>query len=458
MMFSLNAGCMQVRQAAKRPLGADGELFLYCEPLPQDSGRLQFTIESVSAVREDGLDVPLNPEFEDFVFGEVQRQRLFAQAILPPGRYKGIAIKLKSAALTGEDGKGRLLVPERPFENKAEFMIKGGKATVVTMELNYRDAMADGITLRPSFATRIPPVPLLGLTGYLTNRAANTITVFDRRSARIGKMIETGRGPSGIALDQVRMLAYVAMTGEDIIGVIDVRENDFIDRIRLTPGDAPHFLAITPDGKLAVAANTRSNTASIVDLQSRFEIARLPVGNGPEYVLMDRNGRRAYVFNRLANSISVIDIGTRAVTGTLPTESGPLYGQLSSKGDRLFVFHDMSPNILAIPLDGQGSARRIYAGMGVSSMKVNPSNDRIYVGNRLGGIIDIYDPFTLTSGDFLNADGGVGYMTIDGEENNLLVIHPRTRLLRLINLISKKERGVLDTGAEPYSVVIFGER
>lgn len=449
---------MQARQAVKRPLGGDGELFLYCEPFPQDAGRLQFTIEAVSAVRDDGLDVPLTPQIKDFAPADMQRQRLFAQGILPPGRYKGIAIKVKSATLTGEDGKGRLLVPEKPYENKAEFTIKGGKASVVTLELNYRDAIADGITLRPTFVSMIPPVPLLELTGYITNHAANTITVFDRRSARIGTMIETGRGPAGIALDQLRTLAYVAMSGEDAIGVIDVRENGFIDRIRLNPGDEPHFLAITPDGRIAVTANTRSNTASIVDLQSRLEVARVRVGNGPEYVLMDRNGRRAYVFNRLANSISVIDIATRAVTGTLPTESGPLYGQLSSKGDRLFVYHDMSPNILVMQLDGQGATRRIHAGIGVSSMKVNPSTDRIYVGNRIGGIIDIYDPFTLTAGDFINAAGGVGYMTIDGEENNLVVIHPRSRLLRIVNLISKKERGLLDTGAEPYSVVFFGER
>lgn len=454
----LTAGCMQVRQTVKRPLGADGELFLYCEPFPQDAGRLQFTVESVSAIREDGVAVSLTPELKDLALTDLQRQRLFAQGILPPGRYTGIAVKVKSATLTGEDGKGRLLVPEQPYESKAQFVIKGGKATVVTMELNYRATMSDGVTMHPTFVSRIPPVPLLELTGYVTNHSANTITVFDKRSARVGAMIETGRGPAGIAIDQVRTLAYVALSGEDAIGVIDVRGNDFIDRIRLNPGDGPHFLAITPDGRMAVTANSRSNTASIVDLQSRFEVARVQVGNGPEYVLMDRNGRRAYVFNRLANSISVIDMGTRAVTGTLPTESGPLYGQLSSKGDKLFVYHDMSPNILVIPLDGQGAARRIYAGMGVSSMKVNPANDQIYVGNRLGGIIDIYDPFTLTAGDFLNADGGIGYMTIDGDENNLLVIHPRTRLLRVINLISKKERGVLDTGAEPYSVVIFGER
>lgn len=454
----MTVGCMQARQAVKRPLGNDGELFLYSEPLSQDAARLQFAVETLSAVREDGLEVPLTLRFSDFSIAEVPRQRLVAGATLPPGRYKGIAIKLKSAVLTGEEGKGRLLVPEQAYENRAQFIVTGGKATVMTMELRYREALADEITFRPVFTTSIPPAPLPELTGYITNHADNTITVFDKRSARIGAMIETGPGPSGIAIDQVRMLAYVALTGEDEIGVIDVKDNSFIDRIRLTPGDAPCFLAITPDAKTAITANNRSNTASIIDLQSRIEVARLPVGIGAEFVLMDRNGRRAYVFNSLSNSITVIDLAARIVSGTLQTESGPHYGQFSRKGDRLFVFHDMSPNILVITLDGQTVTRRINAGMGVTALKVNAATDQIYAGTRSGGIIDVYDPFTLIAVDFLNADGGVGYLTIDGDENNLLVIHPRNRLLRLINLIDKKERGLMDTGAEPYDVVIFGER
>jgi YVTN family beta-propeller protein len=454
----LGTGCTQVRQTIKRPLGGDGELFLYCDPLSQDAGRLQFTVEAVAAIRDDGLVVPLTTELKELSLANVQRQRLFARGILPPGRYKGISVKVREAVLSGEEGQGRLLVPEQPYENQALFTIRDSKATVVTLELKYREAIADGIFFRPAFAGALPQTALPGLTGYLSNHADNTITVFDRRSARISAMIETGQGPAGIALDQLRMLAYVAMTGEDSIGVVDVRENDLIDRIRLTPGDAPHFLAITPDGKLAITANTRSNTASIIDLLSRNEIARIPVGNGPEYVLMDRNGKRAYVFNRLANSISVIDLAMRGVTGTLPTESGPLYGQLSRKGDRLFVYHDMSPNILVIALEGQSMPRRINAGMGVSSLKVNPATDQIYAGTRFGGIIDIYEPYTLLAADFLNAEGGIGYMTIDGEENNLLVIHPRAKLLRLINLISKKERGLMDTGEDPYSLAVFGER
>lgn len=460
-LVSLVSSCAVPGQLLKRPLGNDGELFLYCEPFPQDSsGLLEFTIEGVAAIREDGLTVPLKSFFSDFSQATLKRQRLFAQGVLPPGRYTAVAMKAQHATLTGEEGKGRLVVPEKGYENRMAFTVRSGKATVVTMALEYRHAVQDRIMFFPSFTGSVPPPPLPELTGYLTNHGENTITIFDRRSARIGGMIETGSGPAGLALDQLRLRAYVALSGEDAVAVLDLRENDIIDRVRLSPGDAPHGLALTPDGRFAVIANSGSNTASIVDALSRMEIGRVQVGNGPEFVLIDRNGRRAYLFNRLANSISVIDVATRLLVGTIPVDSGPVFGQFNRRGDRLYVFHDLSPNILVLNTDTGGLEKRITTGIGTGAVKVNSTTDQLYVGKRFDGIIDIYDPLSPSPipVDFLDAGAGVGYLTIDGEEHNLVAIQPRSRLLRFINLVGKKERGLLDTGAEPYFAVMFGER
>jgi YVTN family beta-propeller protein len=250
----------------------------------------------------------------------------------------------------------------------------------------------------------------------------------------------------------------VAISGQDALAVLDVKENAFVDRIRLNLGDEPGFVVLSADGKTAVTANSGSNTASIIDIQALAEVAHLPTGNGPGFALMDRAGRRAFVFNRYSNSITVIDLATRQVVGTIPTESAPVSGQFNRKGDRLYVAHAMTPNILEISVDTLAINRRINAGIGISALKVNPVTDLLYVGTKFGGIIDIYDPFSLMPGNFLKADGGVGYLTIDGEENNLVVVHPRDRLIRMINLVSKQQRGLVDTGADPYCTALFGER
>jgi YVTN family beta-propeller protein len=452
------SGCAQTRQVTKPLLGpSQGELYLYCEPLSAEAEHLRFSISEISAIRDDGLTIPLTQEFSDFVPAEMRRQRIFAQGIVPAGRYTGLAITVKNATLLGESGIGRLLMQDKPYEIKIAVTVREGKAAVVTLDLDYREALK-GVNFTPAFTTGIPPRPLPELTGYVTNRKSNTITVFDRRSARVGGVIETGRAPAGIALDQLHLRAYLALSGQDALDVFDVKENDFIDRIRLNPGDEPTFVGLSADGKTAITANTGSNSVSIIDVQSLAEVAHLPTGTGPEFLLMDRAGRRAFVFNRLSNSITVIDLALRLVAGTITTESAPIYGQFNKKGDRLYVAHAMTPNILEISLDTLTTTRRINAGSGISAMKVNTATDLLYVATRFGGIIDIYDPFSLMPGNFLKADGGVSYLTIDGEENNLVALHPRNQLIRLINLVSKQQRGVIDTGADPYCAVLFGER
>ncbi len=452
------SGCAQTRQITKPLLAqSQGELYLYCEPLTQDAENLRFTVDSVSAIRDDGLSVPLTVKFSEFSPAEMRRQRIYAQGIVPTGRYTRLVFTVSRATLHGESGVARLLLQEKPYEIMTSITIRDSKATVVTLDLNYRKSL-QGVVFNPAFSAGIPLRPLPELTGYVTNRGDNTITVFDRRSARIGSIIETGSGPAGIALDQIRLRAYVALSGQDSLAVLDVKENDITDRIRLNPGDEPVFVVLSADGTTAITANAGSNTASIVDVLGLTEVAHLPTGNGPEFILMDRNRHMAFVFNRLSNSITVIDLARRLVAGTIQTESAPIYGQFNRKGDRLYVAHAMTPNILEISLATLTITRRINAGMGVSALKVNPATDLLYVATKFGGIIDIYDPFSLMPGNFLKADGGVGYLTIDGEENNLVVVHPRNRLIRLINLVSKQQSGLVDTGAEPYCAALFGER
>ena len=54
--------------------------------------------------------------------------------------------------------------------------------------------------------------------------------------------------------------------------------------------------------------------------------------------------------------------------------------------------------------------------------------------------------------------GGVSYMTIDNEGNNLCAVLPDKKRLVLLSLVSKKIVSELDVGDNPYWAVIMGER
>ena len=60
--------------------------------------------------------------------------------------------------------------------------------------------------------------------------------------------------------------------------------------------------------------------------------------------------------------------------------------------------------------------------------------------------------------DTLSVDGTAVYLTIDGEERNLLALLADRQKLQKINLISKKRIAEIEVSEGAFSVVVMGER
>ncbi|SNB47144.1 YncE family protein [Geobacter sp. DSM 9736] len=454
------AGCAGSTGTIRKPFSdpQSGALYLYMEPLPQDADRITFSLAGISAVKADGVEVPLALRMSELQGGAVRRQRLLAVGELPAGEYSGFIFKIAKAHLHNEDGDAALLLPEKPARKELAFQVEKREATVVSAVLKGRESLKGGIGFDPVFSLSIPENPLPSVTGYVSNEGSDTVTVFDKRAARVARVIGTGRAPAGIAIDQLQRKAYVAVSGDDAVEVIDTNTNEVISRIRLHPGDAPREIALASDGRILITVNSGSNTVSFLDPLSQTEAARVNVGNRPSTLVMDREGRKIYVFNTLSNSISVIDVATRLVSATIPTESGPMRGQFNRKGDRLVVSHSMSPYLLVINPASFSAEKRVYAGMGIAALKINPSTDFIYAGYRIGGKTEIFDSYSYIPVDSIPAEEGISYLTIDGDENNLVGVRLGSATVQLVNLVSKKVVGQIDVGEEPYLAALFGEK
>lgn len=462
VLLFLCAGCYAPVSTVKPALTEEGEIFLYLEPLTPDARALRFTLEQVAAVRSDGTEAPLTLHRAEIKGDDSSRQRLLASGVLPPGGYLGFSVKLRQASLKNGPEEKPLLVSDKPERVAFPFEVKRKKGSLFSLTLAYREAVRTGSSFRPAFTVVVPPPPLVTLTGYVTNTGSNTVTVFDKRGGSVRRVIATGLRPMGIALDQKKMVAYVAISGEDAIEVIDLLSNEIVNRIRLTYGDRPGEIALTPDGKTLLVVNTGSNSVSFVDPATLLEISRLTVGKQPRSILLDPAGKKGYVFNYLSNTINVIDIANRTLNfagvPTIPTESGPLRGAFSRLGDKLMVIHEWSPNLLVIDPVSSAILKRVYVGLGSGTLRVDTTTDRIYLSMRHDPVMQIYDPFSLIPGDFLDAAGGADYMLFDGETSNFLLVLPDQKALQAVNLISKKGEYLIDVGEEPFWSAIMGER
>ncbi|OGP64820.1 MAG: hypothetical protein A2169_04970 [Deltaproteobacteria bacterium RBG_13_47_9] len=458
LTLSLLLACQATLSRLRPPLEEEGEIYLYLQPYPQEAERLRFTLDGVFAVSGDGREFPLEISLREIKASDVRRQRLLASGPLPPGPYIGLSFKMKKAILKVEDGEADLLVPETPVKSDFPFNVGRKRSHVISLTFKYRESITSGFSFNPVFSILSPARPLIGLAGYVTNGGSNNITVFDKKTGQVIGIIATGRGPAGMVLDQRSGRAYVAISGEDTIDLIDFAVGDVIDRNKLHIGDKPQELALTPDGRTLLVANKGSNTVGFIDPFSLLELGRVNVGREPNSILIDRNGRRAFVFNTLSSVISVVDIPNRAIIASIPTDPGPIRGQFNRRGDRLYVIHELSSYLTVLDPLSLSILRRFQVKMGARSLKVDTRTDLVYLGRERDIMVEVYDPLSFVSVDSIRTEGGITYMTIDGEENNLYMVNPETKSVVVSSLVRKRIVNEIDVGEGPYWVTVMGER
>jgi YVTN family beta-propeller protein len=412
----------------------------------------------ITALREDGAEFPLLLSLTDINRNESRRERMLASAALPPGRYTGLAFRIETALLEGEDGEAGLLVPPEATRVVIPFTMSRKRGTMLLLSFRYRESILDGFRMGPVFNAEIPGAIPAGLIGYATSRNSHTLTAFDKLTGKVISVIPTGTGPSGMAMDSRKMKLYVALSGEDAVEVIDVLTGEVHNRLYLASGDNPLELALTPDGGKLLTANAGSNTVSVINPASLNEVFRINVGKGPNSVLIDQNGRRAFVLNRLSNSVSVIDLQSQQVIATISTDAEPIRGGFNRDGSRFYIAHHSSPNLYILNPLSFSILNKIHVGVGATALKVDSRNGWIYLARQNTDKIDIYDPFSFLPIDFIRMSGEVVDMAIDGEGNNLFLVLRAEKMIKGIRLVSKEIVTEIDVGEEPYWVTMMGER
>jgi len=435
-----------------------GALFVYFEPLASDASRLDFRFEELAAVREDGTEISIALALREAREGAPAGQRLLATSELPPGQYKGLAIRVSKATLEGEEGPVGLAPPSATANIVAPFSIRKRQAVVLELRFHFKDSINNEGAFTPQFSAHPAQRPAVGRLGLASNRDSNSITVFDKVSAKIVSVIPTGLAPAGIALDQARRRAYVAISGEDTLIAIGLLEYEVIDRTTLRGGDVPVELALTPDGKTLLSANLASNTVSLIDTRSLTEIDRIKVGDEPRSVLVGPRGERAYVLNSASSNISVIDLRNRRLAGTISTEAGPLRGHFNQAGDTLYVIHRLSSRISVVDPVNLRVTGKVYVGPGATALTVDPRSDFVYISRSGTGIVEIFDPIAFLPVDSFPVEGDVSYMTVDVEQNYLYILLPELRKVQVVEIVGNKFRGRAETGQGPYWVVVNGEK
>ncbi len=452
-------GCFPQEYAYnKAVLRDEGEVLVYLQPPPQEAAKFRFIMAEIFAIRDDGRKIPLSLSFNQLNGSELLgRQKLLATGVLPPGAYTGLSIKTDKAFVRSEEGDVALLLPEEPVIAAKLFQVNRRQALTLFLSLNASGIVTRGISFTPDFSLTTPGGILINLTGYVSNSAANLISVFNKKTMLVVDSIATGSGPKGIVFDQIRRRAYVAVSGDDTVEIYDLFNGTVIGRVKLNFGDNPIELALTPDGRTLVSVNHSSNTVSIIDAISRIELRRIRVGEKPTSAVVDPSGFKAYIMNSHSNTVSVVDLTQRTLTATISVEGSPIRGAFNRAGNRLYVVSSNSPNLSVIDPTRFTVIDIIFIGTGGVSIRVSRLSGLIFVGKSFGGEIAVVDPSSSMFIDAIRVGGNAAYLNIDRQENTLFVVLPERRLVQKINLTSKKIMAEIEVAEVASAVVVMGE-
>jgi YVTN family beta-propeller protein len=450
-------GCQAGLPQARARLDDEGAVYVYLRPLLPQAERLRVAVEGLSALHADRGEVPLSVALGEFTSRDASRQRLLAAGSVPAGDYAGLVFRTRSASLRGEEGEATRLITEPATRIDFKFTVRRGEASVIALALRYADSIATGFRFSPAFSASTPQRPAPGVMGFVANSGSDDVTVFDKKSFQVFEVIATGRRPSGIALDQRLRRAYVALSGDDAVDVIDVLAGRIFDRVRLTPGDRPVEVALTPDGATLLSANQASNTVSVVDPASRFEVSRIRVGNGPRSIVIDPTGRRAFVFNTLSNSVSVIDIVARAAVRSIATDPGPVRGAFNRRGDRLYVVHEIVSFVTVINPSTLAVTGRFPIRSAMDAIKVDRGTDFVYLGARREFVVAVHDPLSFAPVDFIDTGTGIAHIATDAEDNTVYLVGSSSRRVLVTDRIRKRIIGEMDVGDGPSWISVMGE-
>jgi YVTN family beta-propeller protein len=179
--------------------------------------------------------------------------------------------------------------------------------------------------------------------------------------------------------------AAIGETPETIsfLSIIRAQDGSLMRRIEV-PG-AVHHVAVTPDGRYAVATHPNGGSISVVDLRSFKLSAVVPTGPLPNYAAISPDGKRIYVSNAGDGTVSEIDAETWVVSQIIVVWEDPEHMVLSGDGQRLYLANADGGTVLEITLENGLISRRFEIGGLLHGLDLSEDGRNLYVSAREQG-------------------------------------------------------------------------
>lgn len=165
-----------------------------------------------------------------------------------------------------------------------------------------------------------------------------------------------------------------------ILTIIDAKDGSPLRRLEV-PG-AVHHVAVSPDGRYAIATHPNAGGVSVVDLTDFTVRPLILTGPMPNYAVFSRDGTKAYVSNSGNGTVSEIDVGRWFVQRNLFAGETPEHIVLTPDGRTLYVANVEIGTVSALDLDKGKLAASFAIGGELHGLDVSDDGDTLFVSGR----------------------------------------------------------------------------
>lgn len=159
-----------------------------------------------------------------------------------------------------------------------------------------------------------------GRTLFVACAGGAWIYTVDTRTLRPGRMVITGPGAFGVAVDAPRHEVWVTNQTANSVSVVDERTLAVLATIVV--GKGPALLVPTPDGRTVYVADQLGNQVSVIDAARRRIIATIPVAAQPHGPDVTADGRYVYVASIGGDAVTIIRTADNRVVAVVPAAIG----------------------------------------------------------------------------------------------------------------------------------------
>jgi DNA-binding beta-propeller fold protein YncE len=193
---------------------------------------------------------------------------------------------------------------------------------------------------------------------------------------------------SGLAITPDGLLALLADSSHNVVRVLNLVTGS-VEPTSIPVGRGPESIAVTPDGRLALVGNEWDGTLSVVDIRARRVVGQpISVGHMRIRTAVSADGRRAAVTSATGNAVIVIDVGSLQVLRKLTTGPLRLAVAITPNGSHALLVARDRPSVEMFDL-ATGASERLGDVGAAAGAAIAPDGSLAVISD-IGGKVVVY--------------------------------------------------------------------